>query len=93
MFRIRRSLEPDLKEIITENKILLYSILTAYPKAPKMDEIKEMIEHYFFYYKFSFPDSLAIYAISLLCLSSFIYDRPSSNPSASKNGYRSLYGT
>lgn len=47
MFRIRRSLEPDLKEIITENKILLYSILTAYPKAPKMDEIKEMIEHYF----------------------------------------------
>lgn len=47
MLRIRRSLEPDLKEIITENKILPYSILTVYPKAPKLDEIRAVIDYYF----------------------------------------------
>lgn len=47
MFRIRRSLEPDLKEVIKEKKILPYSILTVYPKALKLDEIREVIDHYF----------------------------------------------
>ncbi len=47
MLRIRRSLEPDLEETMLENKVLPYSKLKIYPNAPKMDEIRKMIDHYF----------------------------------------------
>lgn len=47
MFRIRRNLEPDIKEVIEENKILPYSTLYIIPEVLDSNEIKEIIDNYF----------------------------------------------
>lgn len=47
MLRIRRSLEPDFKESISENKILPYSRLEIYPDAFTSDAINDIVDNYF----------------------------------------------
>ena len=47
MFRIRRSLEPDIKENVEDGKVLPYSKLYIIPDMPNITEVEEMIDIYF----------------------------------------------
>lgn len=47
MFRIRRSLEPNIKENIEGGKVLPYSKLYIIPDMPNITEVEEMIDTYF----------------------------------------------
>lgn len=47
MFRIRRSLEPDIKEPIEDGKVLPYSKLYVIPDILNKAEINELIDDYF----------------------------------------------
>lgn len=47
MFRIRRSLEPNIKENVEDGKVLPYSKLYIIPDMPNTTEVEEMIDTYF----------------------------------------------
>ena len=47
MFRIRRSLEPNIKENVEDGKVLPYSKLYIIPDMPNITEVEEMIDTYF----------------------------------------------
>ncbi len=47
MFRIRRSLEPDIKEVVEEGKVLPYSKLHIIPDLLSKAECDELIDNYF----------------------------------------------
>lgn len=69
MFRIRRSLEPDIKENVEDGKVLPYSKLYIIPDMPNITEVEEMIDIYFMGVKsIIFVEDGACYKNIIRCL-------------------------